>query len=75
MTLLDPPTNKHIMSSRLPVLDETDVGGLLAEALTADVESVLADETGLVGADTALPASLSVGAGTGVPNVLVSHVG
>jgi len=35
-------------------LDEANVGGLLTEALTADVESVLADETGLVGADTAI---------------------
>lgn len=33
---------------------ETDVGGLLTEALTADVQAVLADETGLVGADTAV---------------------
>ena len=35
-------------------LDEANVGGLLAEALTADVEAVLADETGLVGANTAV---------------------
>jgi len=35
-------------------LDEANVGGLLTEALTADVEAVLADETGLVGADTAV---------------------
>ena len=35
-------------------LDETNVGGLLTEALTADVQAVLADETGLVGADTAV---------------------
>jgi hypothetical protein len=34
-------------------LGETDVAGLLAEALTADAEAVLADETGLVGADAA----------------------
>jgi hypothetical protein len=34
-------------------LDESDVGSLLSEALTADVEAVLADETGSVGADTA----------------------
>jgi hypothetical protein len=34
-------------------LGETDVGSLLTEALTADVEAVLADKTGLVGADTA----------------------
>ena len=34
-------------------LDEADISRLLAEALTADVESVLADQTGLVGADAA----------------------
>ena len=34
-------------------LVETDVRGLLTEALTADVETVLADQTGLVGADAA----------------------
>lgn len=35
-------------------LVEADVGGLLTEALTADVQAVLADETGLVSADTAM---------------------
>ena len=35
-------------------LDEADVLALLSEALTADVEAVLADQTGLVGADTAV---------------------
>lgn len=35
-------------------LDETNVGALLAEALTADVEAVLADETSRVGADAAV---------------------
>lgn len=35
-------------------LDEANVVGLLTEALTADVEAVLADETGLVGADAAV---------------------
>lgn len=38
---------------RKSYLDETNVGGLLAEALTADVEAVLADETSRVRADTA----------------------
>ena len=37
----------------LAYLDEANVGGLLTEALTADVEAVLADETGRVGADAA----------------------
>ena len=35
-------------------LDETNVGALLAEALTADVEAVLADQTSGVGADAAV---------------------
>ena len=35
-------------------LVEANVGGLLTEALTADVQAVLADETGLVGADAAV---------------------
>lgn len=35
-------------------LDETNVGALLAEALTADVEAVLADQTSRVGADAAV---------------------
>ena len=35
-------------------LDETDVGGLLTEALTADDEAVLPDQTSLVRADAAI---------------------
>lgn len=35
-------------------LDESNIGGLFTETLTADVETVFADETGLVGADTAV---------------------
>ena len=35
-------------------LDETNVGGLLTEALTADVQAVLANETGGVGANAAV---------------------
>ena len=38
-------------------LGEADVGRLLSEALTADVQAVLADETSLVGADTAISTS------------------
>jgi hypothetical protein len=44
---------------RVSYLDETDVGALLAEALTADVEAVLADETSGVGADAAVDMSLA----------------
>ena len=40
----------------LAYLDETDVGGLLPEALTADVKAVLADQTSGVGADAAVGA-------------------
>jgi hypothetical protein len=35
-------------------LDKANIGSLLTEALTADVEAVLADKTGLVGADAAI---------------------
>lgn len=35
-------------------LDETNVGGLLTEALTADDEAVLPDQTSLVRADAAI---------------------
>lgn len=38
---------------RFSYLGEANVVGLLTEALTADVEAVLADETSRVGADTA----------------------
>jgi hypothetical protein len=35
-------------------LDESNIRGLLSEALTADVQAILADQTSLVGADTAI---------------------
>ena len=41
-------------------LDETDIGSFLSEALTADVESIFADETGFVGADSAVRDVLAV---------------
>lgn len=44
-------------------LDETNVGGLLTEALTADVQAVLADETSRVGADAAVSTSLATAPG------------
>lgn len=47
----------HILPPRylhLSVLNETDILTLLAEALTADVETVFSDETGFVCADTAI---------------------
>jgi hypothetical protein len=36
-------------------LDESNGGGFFAEALTAEVKAVLADETSLVGAEAAVP--------------------
>jgi len=36
------------------VLDETNVLALFPEALTADVQAILADQTGFVGADADL---------------------
>lgn len=45
--------------SALTVLVETDLVGALAEALTADVEAVLSDDTTLVGADTAMVEKLN----------------
>jgi hypothetical protein len=41
-------------------LDEANVGALLAEALTANVEAVLADETSRVGAHAAVSTSLAI---------------
>lgn len=52
---------------------ETDDGSLLPEALSADVHAVLSDQTGLVGADSALSGTLSKGSGSGEPNGLVRH--
>jgi hypothetical protein len=45
----------------LTVLDEANVGALLTEALTADVEAVLADQTSRVGADAAVSTVLAIG--------------
>jgi hypothetical protein len=45
--------------NRLAVLDKANVVGLLAEALTADVEAVLADQTSTVGADAAVQRRVS----------------
>ena len=60
-------------SGNLSVLDEANVGGLLAEALTADVEAVLANETGFVGADAAAAGTLAVVARARVPDGFVRH--
>ena len=50
-------------------LGEADVLGLLTEALTADVEAVLADETSLVGADTAVGKPMLAPCSSNLPNV------
>jgi len=56
-----------------PGLLEPDGGGLLAEALTAEVKAVLADETSLVRALAALAGALAVLARAGEPNSVVGH--
>jgi len=55
-------------------LDESNVGRLLPEALTADVQAVFADKTSLVRADTAATRAFSEGARTRVPNLIVGHI-
>ena len=47
----------HVLQSQAgnsSYLDKANVGGLLSETLTADVEAVLADQTGLVSANSAI---------------------
>lgn len=55
------------------VLDESDVFGVLTEALAADVDPVLADQAVLVSTDAAAARSCTVLLGMGVPHVLVRH--
>lgn len=45
---------KEIEKLDIPYLSEPDILALLSEALSADVEAVLADQTGFVGADAAV---------------------
>lgn len=45
---------KLCLSYVIAYLDESDVRGLLSEALSADVETVFADQTGLVCANAAV---------------------
>lgn len=56
------------------MLDKANVGRLLTEALTADVKAVLADETGLVCADSAGTRALAVSSRARVPDGFVRHV-
>jgi len=56
-------------------LGEANSSRLFTEALTAEVKTVLADETCLVGAEATLTAALSVLAGTREPDGVVGHGG
>jgi len=58
----------------LPVLDETDGGGLFAEALTAEIKAVFANKASLVSTQPALAAPFSVFSRTRKPNGVVGHV-
>lgn len=60
-------------NSILTVLVETNVLSLLSEALTADVQAVLSDQTGVGSANSALSRTLTVVSWVGEPNVFVSH--
>jgi len=60
-------------ATRSPVLDESDGCRLFAEALAAEVEAVFADETGLVGAESALTGAFAVLSWAGEPNSVVGH--
>ena len=55
------------------MLGETDGGGTLSEALTADVEAVLSDQTSGVVANLAATGAFTVGSWATVPNVIVRH--
>jgi len=52
---------------------EANILGLLSEALTAQVEVVLADETGPVFADAALARALAIASRARVPDAFVRH--
>lgn len=55
------------------MLHETDSSSPFSEALPADVETILADETSFVRADLATTGSFTVSSRTTVPNVIVRH--
>jgi len=57
----------------LAVLGEANVGRLFSEALTADVQAVLADETCWVGANAAFAGALAICAWARVPDGFVRH--
>jgi len=58
----------------LTVLVETNVSGSLSETLTADVQTVLSDQTRVRSTHSALSRTLTVVSWVGEPNVFVSHI-
>jgi len=66
--LLPLPLPPH-KSQHLPVLDEANVGRVLAEAATAHVNAIFADQATLAVADTAAAAALGVVLRVGVVRV------
>lgn len=64
---------KEIHRPRLVLLLESNLVGVMAEASTAHVETVLADQTVMVAADSDLTGTGSVLLGVRKSNVLVSN--
>ena len=62
-----------LSDENLVQLLETDVLGVLPEALTAHVQTVLADQIMSVGADVTSERALAVFAGPGVMHILEPH--
>jgi len=56
-----------------PVLDKSYGCRFLAEALSAKIKSVLANETSLVSTETALTAAFAIFSGARKPNSVVGH--
>ena len=56
------------------VLLESDLDGILLEALSAHIQAVFPDNTVVVGAHPAFPAARTVLAGVRVPDVVVTHI-
>ena len=65
--------NKTTHCLQLIQLLETNILGILPEALTAHVQVVLADQSMSVGAGTALARALAIFPGTGVPHSFETH--
>lgn len=59
---------------KLAVLNKPYVRSFFSEALSADVEAILANESCAVSADAAASRAFTVGARTGIPDALVRHV-